>query len=101
MSQSKGRIVHYRLTPADAQAINKRRDDYAKAEPAHADTGYIAHVGNRVREGEYYPAMVVRVNAGPPETVNLQVSLDGSDQYWATSVTEGDDVGQWTWPPRV
>ncbi|GAA4560510.1 hypothetical protein [Planotetraspora kaengkrachanensis] len=32
---------------------------------------------------------------------NLQVLLDGNDAYWATSRTEGDEPGRWSWPPRV
>jgi hypothetical protein len=31
--------------------------------------------------------------------VNLQVVLDGNDHYWATSRIQGDEPGQWRWPP--
>jgi len=51
-----------------------------------------------VAEGEQYPAVVVRTFGGT--TVNLHVLLDGNDTYWATSRMEGDDPGQWSWPPR-
>jgi len=76
-----GRIVHYRLSDPDATLINVPQ-----------------RVGNRARMGDTYPALVVRNNGG---SVNLQVFLDGSDSYWATSRTEGEDGGHWSWPPRA
>jgi len=82
-----GRIVHYRLSDADAALINQNR----------ADGGTI---GNAAHDGDYYPAMVVR-NFGHDPYVNLQVFLDGPDSYWATSRREGDEPGTWTWPPKV
>jgi hypothetical protein len=89
-----GRIVHYTLTEADAAAINKRRED-AKA------TGAVTqfHVGNHAAPGDVCPAMIVATFGGP--AANLQVVLDGTDTYWATSRTEGDGPGYWTWPPRT
>jgi hypothetical protein len=102
-----GRIVHYRLTDADAERMNKRRADYRAFATAHAHgpdtappTGHVAHVGNRLEAGDYYPAMVVRTGLSP-DSVNLQVFLDGTDQLWATSAKEGDGNGTWTWPPSA
>lgn len=107
-----GRIVHYRLTELDAAQINSGRADYAaylrlansSAAPAQPGqtgrTGLAAHKGNPVSAGEYYPAQVVRRFNPEGTTVNLQVSLDGNDLHWATSVSEGDGDGQWIWPPR-
>jgi hypothetical protein len=43
--------------------------------------------------------MVVRTFGGP--AANLQVHLDGTDTYWATSRCEGEGPGFWAWPPRV
>lgn len=104
-----GRIVHYRLTEADADAINKRRADfdaYRRTIPEMAPdpgepgaTGHMAHVGNHATAGDTYPAVVVRTFGGP--AANLKVMLDGTDDYWATSRSEGDQPGNWTWPPRV
>jgi len=116
-----GRIVHYRLTDDDAARMNQRRADYTAAANSHLHphepgtpppTGHVAHVGNRLTGGEYYPAMVVRTFSMVPHPdrtsapavspyVNLQVFLDGTDQLWATSVDEGDEPGTWAWPPRA
>jgi len=101
MQPTIGRIVHYRLSAYDADAINKRREDWKATcrENGTPQTGHVAHVGNDAREGDYYPAMVVRNFGGA--TVNLQVQLDGTDTFWATSRAEGDQPGTWTWPPRA
>jgi hypothetical protein len=101
-----GRIVHYKLNAADADAINQRRADYAAhqrivipGDPGKdGRTGHVAHVGNHVHAGDVYPATVVRVN---DPSVNLQVHLDGTDTYWATSRAEGDGEGSWAWPARA
>lgn len=109
MSQpSIGRIVLYKLNEHDAAAINKRRADFQKAlRPGGsvdflADPGFQGHIGNSVKAGETYPALVVRRWGDTPEScVQLQVFLDGNDTYWATSVNQGDGERQWSWPPRV
>lgn len=110
--ESIGRIVHYTLTAEDAEAINRRRDDFKAFNHVNRDTasevgafpgrsGHIGHVGNSTSEGEVCPAMVVRVFA--PDTIyaNLQVFLDGNDAYWVGSATEGDGPGHWAWPLRI
>ena len=84
-----GRIVHYTLTEQDAAQIANDR--------ASAVDRTLRH--NPVSPGQTYPAVVVRTFGGP--AVNLQVFLDGTDTYWATSRVEGDGPGQWIWPPRV
>ena len=81
-----GRIVHYQLSEFDAEEISARR----------AVTG---DAGNHVQSGQVYPALVVRTFGGP--NANLQVLLDGTDTYWATSRTSGDRPGTWAWPPRT
>lgn len=104
MKPTIGRIVHYKLNAADAEAINRRRADW-KAMVTDRDLpphdGYQAHVGNQAEAGQVYPATVVRVFHPETSTANLQVTLDGNDTYWATSRQEGDGEGAWAWPPRA
>lgn len=99
MSPTIGRIVHYTLSNFDADQINRRRDDFSAAQSASAGLGYVGHVGNRATAGDVCPAIVVRTFGGP--AVNLQVQLDGTDTFWATSRTEGEGEGHWAWPPRL
>jgi hypothetical protein len=54
---------------------------------------------NLVQEGDVFPAVIVRDWDEQSGTVNLQVHLDGSDTYWATSRVQGDNPGEWQWPP--
>ncbi len=108
MTPTIGRIVHYRLSERDAQDINRRRHDFMTFTRTYGEngnpgaTGHVGHFGNAVRPGDIYPAMVVRVFQGNPhDMANLQVHLDGNDLFWATSRHEGDEEGQWMWPPRA
>jgi len=96
-----GRVVHYRLTENDARAINIRRNDWHQTniQDGPQSTGYQAHVGNPVVGGDIFAADIVRV--WDDGHVNLQVKLDGNDTFWATSVTNGRDNGNWFWPPRA
>lgn len=90
-----GRIVRYVLSDADAAQINKRYNDYAKADKT-VDTGFQAHVGNRAKAGDVLPLIICKVwESG---SINGQVLLDGNDQFWATSREEGDEPGKWAWP---
>jgi transcriptional regulator len=99
-----GRIVHYTLSEHDAAAINKRRKDAknlnaAGVTLASQQLGAQIHVGNEVRAGEQYPAIIVRVFEAA-KAANLRVWLDGNDDYWACSVGEGEGGRHWNWPPR-
>jgi hypothetical protein len=100
-----GRIVHYRLSAQDAEAINRRRDHAAshlRSQTGGATQGYQAHAGNSVNAGEVFPMIIVRVfGEDKHAAVSGQVFLDGSDVFWATSRIEGGAPGQWTWPERV
>lgn len=104
-----GRIVHYRLTPSDADAINRRRTSGGSiAERIAAKLwplGAQAHIGNRVHAGDEFPLLVTKVWGNAPDSaVNGQVLLDGSDVLWATSVhvaVAGADHGTYSWPVRV
>lgn len=100
---SVARTVLYTLSKTDADAINKRRLDFAKYRAMndhYEDTGYVAHTGNTAYAGDQLPAVVVAVH-GEGSSVNLHVLLDGVDTYWATSVSEGEGPRTWSWPPRV
>jgi hypothetical protein len=89
LKPSIGRIVHYTLSQHDADEINRRRTDSPPS-------------GNHASEGDVYPAMIVRIFGETPESaVNLQVSLDGNDSFWATSRTLGEGPFHWAWPERV
>ncbi|MFI6909677.1 hypothetical protein ACIBKY_51040 [Nonomuraea sp. NPDC050394] len=108
MTLSIGRIVHDTLSDDDANAINRRRDDYDAYQRGRAPilpgqpgaTGHQAHVGERVLAGDVYPATVVRVHPAPT-VVSLQVHLDGNDIFWARARSEGTTPGTWHWPPRI
>ena len=103
---SVGRIVHYKLTEQDAQSINRRRDDFGNTKDTTVwAAGAQAHFGNRVIKGHVFPMVVCVVWPDEHGTnlygVNGQVLLDGNDSVWVTSARQGDEPGQWNWPPRV
>jgi hypothetical protein len=91
-----GDTVLYKLSTYDVDLINRIRD----TKGAH---GYQA---NDVHAGQTYPATIVRLfssadsEVGTVEdnqgTVNLQVNLDGDDNYWATSRTIGEADGTYS-----
>lgn len=103
-----GRVVHYTMSQFDADAVNKRRADFQQFRSLHSGPsdpgqagadGHVAHVGNHVPAGLVCAAIVVRSFGG--DAVNLQVLMDGNDTFWATSRTEGDGEGHWSWPVRT
>lgn len=108
MKPTIGRIVIYCLTAHDAEQINRRRTTGAKIaqriEEGAWPSGAQAHIGNEAYEGAKFPAVVVRNWDG--NMLNLKVMLDGTDEYWATSVHENrpatgiHDAGCWSWPER-
>lgn len=107
MSPSIGRIVHYTLSEADAEQINRRRtsgaDIAARIEQDRWPIGAQAHIGSPVVAGDICPAVITRNWGGSALMVNLQVLLDGNDTYWATSRpwSASGGPGTWTWPPRA
>ena len=115
MTPTIGRIVHYKLSSADAEDINRRRMHGSGPNSASKDeSGPIVHIGNKVTVGETVPMVLTKVwpevNDGVGrqrlESVNGQVFLDGvfldgNDTLWIASVFKGEQIGQWDWPPRV
>jgi len=101
MTPTVGRLVHYTITAANAEAINKRRNDATRSMADHRENanGVQVHVGNVAREGDVYPLLIVRV--WPGDLVNGQAFLDGNDSLWVTSVGEGEGPGTFAWPARV
>lgn len=98
-----GQRVLYTLGPSDAEAINRRREDYAAfrrsakhdVQGESGRNGHQGHFGNSADSGQQYPATIVRVFDPNTTTANLQVMLDGNDTYWATSVQLGDGPGRY------
>ncbi len=115
---SVGRIVHYRLSLTDVEAITRRRTTGAsiaermKLAVPSADgnaqaisgwpAGAQAHIGNAVAEGDVFPMVIVRLwGTSPTSAVNGQVFLDGNDVFWATSRIAGEGPGTFSWPVRT
>ena len=107
MIPSLGRIVHYRLTHTDVVNITRRRADFMhhRGATGYSNTGYVAHFGNPVREGQAFPAAIVRTwpedHISGDTVVNLKVLLDGADDLWVTGIQQGLGEGQWSEPVRV
>ena len=97
-----GRIVYYVVSEQAAAEIMRRRTTGGSiAERLKVlawPVGAQAHLGNDVKAGDIYPAMMLRV-WGTSGCSNLKVMLDGSDEYWATSVSydESKIPGSWHW----
>lgn len=99
-----GRIVIFSLSVFAAEQINRRRADAQAKMEWHREhkTGAMVHIGNSVEAGQQFPAMIVAVwGKEPTSAVNLKVFLDGSDDFWATSVSVGEGEGTYAWPVRA
>ncbi len=107
-----GRIVQYRLSAQDAEAINRRRTtgrsiaDRMKQEATNNvmawPAGAQAHIGNSVSEGDTFPMLLTRIwGSDATSAVNGQVLLDGNDVFWATSRVVGEGPGTFSWPVRA
>ena len=85
LKPSVGRILHYRLTASDAEAINRRRTTHTsirerlQAEPPAWPAGAQAHMGNPAEEGQVLPLVVVRVWSEDTGCLNGPVLLDGNE----------------------
>ena len=68
-----GRIVHYKLSAEDAEAINRRHQHARAAMKQHIDNanGVQVHAGNDVKADESYPMVITRVwGSTPADSVN-------------------------------
>lgn len=98
-----GRVVLYCLSEQDAEAINRRRTTggaiSSRIQTGEWPLGAQAHIGNAVKEGDVFPALIVRTWS--EDLINIKVMLDGSDDYWATSrhVSDGAQPGFYHWMP--
>lgn len=101
-----GRIVLYTLSEQDAAYITARRNIGL---PAGVST---IGSGNSVSAGDIYPATIVRVwdIDGAVPSCNLQVHLDGPDNFWALSrfqfgsqkeLVNPQRESTWDWPART
>ena len=84
-------IVNYRLSAENAALINKRRSE-STAAPV---MGGQLHDGNEAREGQILPMVITAIWSDT--LVNGQVFLDGNDSFWATSVAQGNEPGNWNY----
>ena len=81
-----GRIVHYKLSAIDINAILSHRGKTWKH-------------GTELLVGDVLPMIITKVHGQPPDTfVSGKVFLDGTDDYWAVLVQEGSDLGMYQWP---
>jgi hypothetical protein len=86
-----GRIVYFVFNEQAAKEVMRRRTtaqsiaERMRAIPPAWPAGAQAHIGNDVKAGDIYPAMVLRV-WGSSGCSNLRVFLDGSDDYWGISI---------------
>ena len=88
-----GNVVHYCMSETDCNDVRHQR-------LLNGQTSNSGTVGNEPQPGSVYPAIAVSV--WDPET-NLQVFLDGPDNYWAArrliDESDGDEPtpGSWRW----
>lgn len=96
-----GRLVLYRLSEQDVEAIKRRRTNAKsisdRLEGGSWPEGAQAHIGNDPQVGDLLPTIVVKVWEN--NMFNGQVFLDGNDTLWVTSVVQGSEPGQWDWMP--
>lgn len=98
-----GRIVHYTLSPTDAAQINRRRTSSESiADRVNVDKwplGAQAHIGAEAQAGDVLPMIITSIFS--QEIVTGQVFLNGNDTLFKLNAEQGDEPGQWNWPPRV
>ena len=97
-----GRIVYFVFNEQAAAEVMRRRTngqsiaERMRAIPPAWPAGAQAHIGNEIKAGDIYPAMVLRVY-GSGGCSNLRVFLDGNDDYWGTSVNHDSGKAPYSW----
>jgi hypothetical protein len=81
-----------RMTPHNVAVPGGGKDVAVYGWPAGAQ----AHIGNNVNGGDILPAMVLKVWS-ESGCSNLKVMLDGSDEFWATSISYDATKAPGTW----
>ncbi len=95
-----GRIVWYTVSQSDADIITQHRKRFDQVLLGGHQASNYYRIGNDVHAGNTYPADIVAVWGGKPDSyVNLQVKLDGTDCFWATSRQVGEGPGFYQWMP--
>jgi hypothetical protein len=97
-----GRIVYFKLASYQADEINRRRKHAVDSMDFHRwkKNGTMVHCGNEVKPGQVLPMVIVAVWGNTPEcAINGKLFLDGSDDYWVTSVSVGTENGSYHWMP--
>jgi hypothetical protein len=79
MNVTIGRVVIFKTTEQQQDAMRKA-----------------SLLGRSCNASDELPAIVVAVWS--QNVINLKVLLDGIGDIWVTSVSEGDQPGQWHWP---
>ena len=102
MKPTIGRIVHLTLTAEMSEQINRRRTSTSsikkRTEEDRWPIGAQAHIGNETKEGTVVPMIITEVWSDT--CINGKAILDGTDSYWVTFANQGDQPGNWFWPPR-
>jgi hypothetical protein len=106
MKPTVGRIVHYRLSKADAERITTARArDSERGNPV-GEGSVVPLVVTAFWPGEYEGGAYL-AHHGPgttyegPGGVNGQALLDGPDSLWVCSAPQHPTLsGCWFWPPR-
>jgi len=81
MKPTIGRIVHYEVLPEDKLKMAAAR-----------------YINGGCNDSDKCPAIITAVWSD--NCVNLRVIADGNLDLWKTSVNQGDQPGQWSWPVK-
>jgi len=81
MKPTIGRIVHYNTDDSDKAKMNAARQ-----------------INGGCNNASILPAVVVAVWS--ESCINIRVIADGNLDLWKTSVNQGDQPGQWSWPVK-
>ena len=95
MEPTLGQIVHYRLNQTAVDAYNSAREKHPNHHGLQNDHT-IDHV---------VPILVTSVNQGRGEndqpTINGHVFYNANAYMWFDNIKQGDQPGEWRWPPQA